>query len=110
MGDSAMPWLALAVDPALEIGAAELVAAWEADEEARRLGSAGVEAAGRDMLLPGIAELVVIPLAVDIGGGALYDLVKRLVRTVREPTHHAVDELEIAELTTASADRVVVIR
>ena len=72
-----MPWLALAVDPALEIGAAELVAAWEADEEARRLGSAGVEAAGRDMLLPGIAELVVIPLAVDIGGGALYDLVKR---------------------------------
>jgi hypothetical protein len=105
-----MPRLTLAMDPELEVDAAAFVAAWDADEEARRLGQAELEEARREALLPGIVELVVIPLLVNVGGSVLQDVVKRLVGKVRGLRHPPGDEFEVAELTTASGDRLVVVR
>jgi hypothetical protein len=58
----------VAVDPAVGVSAGELVAAWEADERARALGggSASVEVSPSGQFVPGLVELVLIPLAVNV--------------------------------------------
>lgn len=99
----------LAVDPGAGVSPAELAVSWDADEQARSIGVAAVEAAPSGAYLPGLLELVIIPVAVNLASGVLYDVVKRLVqRSRREPA--GVSEVEIAESTTERGDRVVVIR
>ncbi len=61
------------------------------------------------MLVPGLVELVVIPLAVNLASNVLYDLVRRLVRRA-QPADGERTELEVTEITTGRDDRVVVVR
>jgi hypothetical protein len=102
--------LAVVLDRDLGIGADDLAAAWDADDEARRLGPAEVEPAGAGVFQPGVVELVTIPLAVNLASGALYDLLKRLLTKLRGAGKASCEELEIVEVTTASGDRLVVVR
>jgi hypothetical protein len=102
--------LAVALDRDLGIGVAALAAAWDADDEARRLGPAQVEPSGAGIFLPGVVELVAIPLAVNVANGALYDLLKCLITKLRDAGKVSSEELEVAEFTTASGDRLVVVR
>jgi hypothetical protein len=58
--------LAVAPDPQLGIGVTALAPCWDADDEARNLGQAEVESASADIFLPGVVELVAIPVAVNV--------------------------------------------
>jgi hypothetical protein len=99
----------VALDPALGISAAELAAGWDADEQARALAAAEQEAAPSGEFFPGLLELIVIPVAVNVASSVLYDLVKRVVRRARpEPRERT--ELELLETSTARGDRVLVVR
>ena len=105
-----MARLLIALDSGNEVQPAELVAAWNADSEAQVAGTAQVgEASGSDFF-PGVAELVVVPLVVNVGSSVLYDLLKRLVGRLR-PDHHGERRgVEFAEVTTPGGDRVIVVR
>jgi len=99
----------VAVDPDTGVSPAELAAGWDVDEQARGIGAATVEAAPSGAYLPGLVELVVIPLAVNVASGVLCEVVKRLVRrSRREPAE--VSEVEISEGATEHGDQVVVVR
>lgn len=87
----------------------EVVASWEADEEARAVSSATVEAARGGEFIPGLVELILIPGAVNLATSALYDLIRRVIRRSR-PDRGELSELELVETTTALGDRVVVVR
>jgi hypothetical protein len=100
--------LVVALDPGVGVGPAELAAAWAGDVQACAAGSASV-----DVVVPGdffgVLELVVVPLAVNLASTAVTALVSRLVAKVR-PGRPGEPELEIAEMTSAAGDRVVVVR
>jgi hypothetical protein len=100
--------LVVVVDPALEVAPADLVSAWNADAQARAAGRAVVEKAPRGDFF-GVVELVVIPAAVGLGVNAITALTGRLVGKLR-PQRAGEAELEVAEMTQASGDRVVVVR
>jgi hypothetical protein len=100
--------LVVVVDPVVGVSAAALVAAWEADTQAGSVGSAGVVPAGPAVLLPGVVELVVIPLLVNLATSVVYDLVRRVVVQARPKV--AVEELELVESVGSDGDRVVVVR
>jgi hypothetical protein len=102
--------LAVVLDRDLAIGVDALAAAWDADDEARHLGPAEVEPAAAGVFVPGVVELVAIPLAVNLASGVLYDILKRLIAKVQGPGKASSEELEIAEVTTGSGDRLVVVR
>lgn len=100
--------LLVAVDPAVGVEPADLVVAWNDDREAAGLGAASVESPNGEVLLPGLLELVAIPIAVNLASAVLYDVVRRLVRRRRPEVTGP--ELELVEITTAQGDRVVVVR
>ncbi|WP_433116677.1 hypothetical protein [Micromonospora sp. CA-246542] len=102
-----MARLVVAVDPALGVEPVTLAKAWDSDEESAALGAASVQRAAPETLLPGLAELVLVPLAVNLASGLLYDLVRRLV--VQQRPAVDVTELELTE-TRSGDDRVVVVR
>jgi len=98
------------LDRDLGIGVHALGTAWDANDEAHRLGPAEVESAGAGVFQPGIVELLAIPLAVNVASPALYDLLKRLITKLRGAAKVSSEELEVAEVTTSSGGRLVVIR
>jgi hypothetical protein len=85
-----------------------LAASWDTDEEAKRLGSAVLEPVQGEVLLPGLVELVAIPLLVNVASTALCTLVSRLVRS-RRSTSEEVD-LEVVEMSITEGERVIVVR
>lgn len=98
--------LVVAVDPSVGVEAGVFASAWDADAEAAVLGSAVVEAAGGRAFVPGLVELVAIPLAVNLASSALCALVARLIGARKD---HGVD-VEVVEVTVTDGDRVVVVR
>jgi hypothetical protein len=86
-----------------------VAAAWNADAEASAAGTAGTEAAGGDVFFPGLAELVVIPLTVNVASSAAYDLVKKLATRLRPPGKDE-PRVERPEVTAGSGDVIIVIR
>ncbi|MEV4643241.1 hypothetical protein AB0J80_38505, partial [Actinoplanes sp. NPDC049548] len=81
--------------------------AWAGDEEAAALGTASLRPSAPGTFFPDVAELVGVPLAVNVASSVVYDLLRRLVVQQRP----AVDatELELVE-TVSGDDRVVVVR
>src|SRR3954463_15058069 len=98
----------LALDPAVGVSPESFAAAWEADERGRRLGAVSLEAPRGQEFIPGLIELVVIPIMVGVSSDALTDLIRRLVRR-RQPPQPDDRELEVVE-TISGDDRVLVVR
>lgn len=97
------------LDPALQMSPADLATGWGADEQARAHGAVEQDAAPSGEFFPGLLELVVLPVAVNLASSLLYSLVKRVIRRARpEPRGH--DELELLETTTTRGDRLLVVR
>jgi hypothetical protein len=101
--------LVIALDPGAGVSPAALAAAWDKDEQARAVGQAGVEASARGDFLPDVLTLVAIPLAVNVASTAVTAMVSRLVARLRGARPGQLD-IEVAELTSADGDRVVVVR
>ena len=93
--------LLVVVDPGTGIAPGPLADAWNADGAASA-GAARVEAAGSDDFLPGLVELVVIPLTVNLASSAGYDLLKGLITRLRHGQKDA-PPLEIARPPRAAA-------
>lgn len=100
--------LVVVLDRGVGISPAEFSAAWAGDAEARTVGVASVDAAAPGDFF-GVVELVVVPLLVNLASSAVTALVGRLVGKARSGKTGQ-PELEIAELTRADGDRVVVVR
>jgi hypothetical protein len=100
--------LLVAVDPSIGVGAGAFAEVWNGDESAARWGPARVEAGRGEVMLPGLVEWVMVPVAVGLVSSALYDVVKRLV--VRAAPRVDVSEVEVVEVASAQGDRVVVVR
>ncbi|MGH3933175.1 MAG: hypothetical protein ACRDTF_24740 [Pseudonocardiaceae bacterium] len=99
----------MGLDPALGMSAAELAASWDADERARARAAAEQEATPSGEFFPGLLELVVLPVAVNLASSVLYGLVKQVIRRARpEPRERC--ELELMETTTTQGDRLLVVR
>ncbi|GAA0913069.1 hypothetical protein GCM10009557_86940 [Virgisporangium ochraceum] len=106
-----MDRLLVAVDSAVGVRAEDLAAVWRDDPEAAAVGPASVGdgGSGGRVFVPGLVELVVVPLAVNLASTALYELVRRLVvRSSAQPA--PVLDLELIESTTPNGDRVLVVR
>ena len=84
--------------------------AWNADAEASAVGMARVEAAKGDHFFPGLVELVVIPLAVNVASSAVYDLVKELAVRLRTTIDADEPRVEQPEVTPGGTDVIIVIR
>jgi hypothetical protein len=95
------------IDPGLGISPVALAKAWNSDDEASAVCPAMVETAPRGDFL-GVMEVVVIPAGVGLAVNGVTALVGRLISKLRplrgEPA------LEIAELTNANGDQIVVVR
>jgi hypothetical protein len=96
------------VDPDVGVSPAELVNAWASDPPSAG-GQVVVEPAQGRVMLPGVLELLVLPVAVNLASSALYDLVRSWVGRARGPAK-PVEDFETAESTDAQGNRVVVIR
>lgn len=101
--------LLIALEPVNEVSPVALATAWNADAEARVLGTAQTEGSRKREFLPGALELIVIPLLVNVTSSAVYDLIKKLVRRLH-PAPAEELSLELAEMTTKDGDRVVTVR
>ena len=99
----------IALDPGVQVSPGELAAAWDADEQARAMGPAAVEAPARGEFLPDVLTLVAIPVGVNLASTAITAVVGRLVARLRN-TRPDPPEIEVAELTSADGDRAVVVR
>jgi hypothetical protein len=101
--------LVIVLDPGVAVSPAGLAAAWDEDEQARAAGPASVENSARGDFLPDVLTLVAIPLAVNVASTAVTAMVTRLVARLRDDRPDQ-PEIEVAELTSADGDRVVVVR
>jgi hypothetical protein len=101
--------LLVALGPGTGVPPSELVAAWDSDAEARALGKATLDAPVRGVFLPDVVSLVVIPLLVNVGSTAAYDLVRRAVAKARSNRPDQPD-LELIEITGSEGDRIMVLR
>lgn len=87
-----------------------VAAAWNADAGALAAGTAVVEAAAQgEDFFPGLVELVVVPLAVNVASSVVYDLVKGVAGRLRregggEPA------VERPEVAAGGGDVIIVIR
>ena len=104
-----MSRLLVALGPAAGVDPAGLVAAWNADGQAIATGVARVELAGPSEFVPGVMELVVVPLAVNLASSVAYDVLKRLLSGLRHE-HGQSAEPQLSEVRTGGGDLVVVIR
>lgn len=105
-----MTRLLLVVEPDLGVTAADVAQAWDRDEAARELGAAAVEEQGGGGFFPGLIELVVVPLAVNLASSVVYDTARRVVDRLRgNGAGSGMEELEYVEHTSGD-DRVVVVR
>jgi hypothetical protein len=107
-GGYEMARLLIAVDPGAGVESAELAEAWNADADAKVAGSARMEVS-RTEFLPGVMELIVVPLAVNLASSAIYDLIRKLVNRLR-PQRNTDSDLELTEVTIREGDRIIVVR
>jgi hypothetical protein len=104
-----MPRVVIAVDPSSGLTAEELAEAWQEDDEAAAFGRPIVEGAPTTTYLPGVLELLVIPLAVNLASNVVYELVDRLVTRARvEPGSRL--EVEVTVDGGHESDITVVVR
>jgi hypothetical protein len=101
--------LLVMVDPGVGIEPDALAAAWNADGEAAAVGAARVEAARGADFFPGVVELVVVPLVVNLASSVGYDLLKKLVTDLRHGRKNA-PPVELTEASASSCDVVVIVR
>jgi len=101
--------LLIVVAPDARIAPGAVAAAWNGDGAASTAGNARLEAAGGDVFFPGLVELVVVPLAVNLASSALYDLVKKVAARLR-PAGGNEPRVERAEVPAGSGDVIIVIR
>jgi hypothetical protein len=99
----------VAVDASVGVSAELFAAAWAEEPDAVAAGPATAEAVPEGTFLPGVNELVLVPLAVNLAAAVVYDLVRRVVARAARPTRE-VSEIEVVEFTTAAGDRVVMTR
>lgn len=93
----------MGVDPA------DVAAAWDEDDQARRAGLAAVEAPRPGVFLADVLALVVIPLAVNLGSSAACAVVSRVMARLR-PEQPDAGDLEVVAAASADGDLVVVVR
>jgi hypothetical protein len=98
----------VAVDASVGVSAEGFAQAWGEVPEALEAGPAKVEPIPEGAFLPGLAELVMVPLAVNLSAAVVYDLVRRVLR--RASRQREICEVEVAEFTSTGGDRVVVVR
>ena len=101
--------MVIALDPGVGVSPAGLAVAWDADEQARALGPATVQASARGDFLPDVSMLVAIPVRVNVASTAITAMVSRLVARLRD-ARPGQPEIEVTETTTADGDRVLVVR
>jgi hypothetical protein len=104
-----MSRLLVALGPGAGVDPVGLVAAWNADDQAVAAGVARVEAAGPGEFIPGVMELVVVPLAVNLASSAVYDVLKNVLGRLRHE-HGQSAEPQLSQTRTSGGDLVVVIR
>ena len=104
-----MARLTVALDPTTHVSPSAFADAWNTDSEALDVGPAKVETSRGEVMLPGLVEFVVIPLAVNLAAAAIIALIQRVAKPVTAPKSEVV-ELEITEVNSANGDRVVVVR
>jgi hypothetical protein len=97
------------LDPGVDVAAEAFAVAWNADPETEAAGAAKVEPVGPGSFLPGVVELVVLPLAVNLVSTVLYEQVRNLVNRLRGTTGASVGEVEVIE-HVSGADRILVVR
>lgn len=90
-------------------GPGAVAAAWNGDAEGAATGTAAVEAAKGEVFFPGLVELVVVPMAVNMASNVVYDLVKKLAARLRVPEGDQ-PKVEQPEITGGSGDIIIVIR
>jgi hypothetical protein len=98
----------VAVDATVGVSAQAFAEAWAQEPDAAAAGPVKVEELPEGSFLPGVTELVWVPLAVNLAAAVVYDIVRRVAG--RAAHRREVSEIEIVEFTTASGDRVVVTR
>lgn len=107
-----MARLVVAIDRSVGVSPADMAAAWDRDDEARRAGPAVVEVPRPGEFLADVLALVVIPLGVNLASSAACALVSRVVARLRpqcaEPAASSV--LEVVASGDASSDLTVVVR
>jgi hypothetical protein len=101
--------LLIVVAPDAGIAPEAMAAAWNGDGAASAAGTARVEASGGDVFFPGLVELVVIPLVVNLASSAVYDLVKKLAARLR-PAGGGEPRVERAEVPAGGGEVIIVIR
>jgi hypothetical protein len=100
----------VALDPELGVVPADLAGAWNSDELDGTFGPAEVESAGSGTFLPGVVELVVLPLAVNLASTLVYERVRQLVLRLRGASKAGtVEELEVIQHERAG-ERLLVVR
>lgn len=99
----------IVMDPDVGVSSAELAEEWDADEQARTVGTASVESSARGEFLPDTLTLVAIPIAVNLASTAITGIVTRLVAKLRN-TRPNPPVIEMTEWTNVAGDRVVVVR
>ena len=104
-----MARLVVAVDPDAGIAPGALAEAWNGDSETSATGPARVDTVGGYDFFPGLVELIVIPLAVNLASSAAYDLLKGLVTRLRRGQDDG-PPLEIVKTPTGGGDVVIVVR
>lgn len=101
--------LLVALDPQVGVSPESLARVWQRDSNALAVGGASVTPAAGQPLLPGVEELVTVPLAVNMAPAVVSALLGRLVNRCRS-SHDATRELELTESTTDEGDRAVTVR
>ncbi|WFE26974.1 hypothetical protein O7623_27530 [Solwaraspora sp. WMMD791] len=98
----------VAVDASVGVSPEQFAASWDAEPDTADLGPATLLPVREGTFLPGLTELVVVPMAVNLAAAVIYDLVRRVL--ARSARRREVTEVEVVEVTTAAGDRIVVAR
>ncbi|KJE19996.1 hypothetical protein FF36_05713 [Frankia torreyi] len=104
----------LVVDPSVGVSPSDLVKAWTpappvVDGAVVADGAVAVEAVRGRVMLPGVLEVLVLPVAVNLASSALFELVRSWVARARGPAAQDA-EFEVVETTDDQGNRVVVVR
>lgn len=101
-----MSRLLVALDPSAEVGLAEVMAAWNADPTAAVAGVARIEAVGPGTFIPGLVEMLVIPLGVNLASSAVYDILKGVLKNLRDNQQ---GDLALSDAHASGEDLMIVV-
>jgi hypothetical protein len=100
--------LVVALGPGTRVDAAGFAAAWNADNSAAAAGAAQVEPPGTSEFIPG-GELVVVPLEADQTPSTAYEVLKGVLKGLRDDSGESAEAL-LSAAPTSDGDLVAVIR